>query len=68
MTHGYKKEVDRVDAVCKQKFEYEVAQFDSKMRAEEIRKETEKRVRLNGGRSLSYILMPKSFKKGSNNK
>ena len=35
------------------------------MRAEEIKKEIAKRVRKNGGRSLRYVLMPKSFKKES---
>ena len=33
------------------------------MRAEEIKKEIEKRVQKNGDKPLKYVLMPKSFKR-----
>ena len=49
------------------RYEYEVAQFKAQDREDQIREEIAKRVSENGGKTLNYFLMPKSYSRRSEN-
>lgn len=50
-----------MNKTCKEKFEYEVAQFDALERAKQIKEEEARRIRRNGGKPLNYFLVPRCY-------
>ena len=61
MKELYAKTLNSMNQTCKERFDYEVAQFDASERAKQMKEEEARRVRRNGGKALNYFLVPKCY-------
>lgn len=54
-------QIESFNSVCQKKLDLEVLQFNPEKRMEQVRMEEKRRVVLNGGKALDYVLMPRRF-------
>ena len=59
MKNEFDEGMEQFSSFCQNKLQKEVGQLDPEKRTDEIQQEEQRRISLNGGKPLDYVLMPR---------